>query len=133
MSTTQQQQNPACPTCGCKRTVKKGKRRNRLQTLQVYQCAECRYRFTGEAGKNKTYPLKLMLEAVSTFNLGYPITGTQRILQRRFHQHIPERTISSWLTAYRPLTTYARLRTEGKKRCEAGASWSADRRFDSTF
>jgi len=109
------QLNPACPTCACKNTVRKGKRRNRLQTLQVYQCAECRHRFTGEAGKNKTYPLKLILEAVSTFNLGYPITDTQRILHRRFHRHIPERTISSWLTAHRPLTTYARLRAQAKK------------------
>jgi ribosomal protein L37AE/L43A len=114
MPTATTPQNPVCPDCGCKRTVKKGKRRNRLQTLQVYQCVECRHRFTGEAGKNKTYPLKLILEAVSTFNLGYPTTDTQRILHRRFHRHIPERTISSWLTAYRPLTTYARLRTEGK-------------------
>ncbi len=29
---------PPCPVCACKRTVRKGKRRNRLQTLQVFQC-----------------------------------------------------------------------------------------------
>ena len=99
--------NPVCPHCGCKIAAKKGKRRNRLQTLQVYRCTECLHRFTGAAGKNKTYPLRLILETVSTFNLGYSLTETQRLLHTRFHRNIPERTISSWLTEYRPLTTYA--------------------------
>jgi transposase-like protein len=115
MVPTQTHQNPACPTCACKLTVKKGKRRNRLQTLQMFRCTECLYRFTGAPGKNKTYPLRLILEAVSTFNLGYSTTETQQILRKRFHRHIPERTINSWLIEHRPLTTYARLRTEGKK------------------
>ena len=75
------QQNPLCPECGCKTTVKKGKRRNRLQTLQVFRCTECLHRFTGSPGKNKTYPLRLILETVSTFNLGYSTTETQQILR----------------------------------------------------
>jgi transposase-like protein len=110
-----EKQNPACPACGCTRTIRKGKRRNRLQTLQVFQCAECLHRFTGEPGKNKTYPLKLILESISTFNLGYSLTETQRLLRLRFHRDIPVRTVSSWLTEYRPLTTYARLRSAGRK------------------
>jgi len=112
---TQTRQNPACPTCACKLTVKKGVRRNRLQTLQVFRCTECLHRFTGAAGKNKTYPLHIILETVSIFNLGHSTMESQQILRRRFHANVPERTISSWLTAYRHLTTYARLRAEGKR------------------
>jgi hypothetical protein len=100
--------NPVCPQCGCKSTARKGKRRNRLQTLQVYRCTESLHRFTGAAGKNKTYPLRLILEPVSAFNLGHSLTETQELVRRRFHRQIPERTISS-------CTTYARLRTSGKK------------------
>jgi len=114
-STPGVQLNPACPECGCKNTVKKGKRRNRLQTLQIYRCSECLHRFTGTPGKNKTYPFKLVLETISTFNLGHSLTETQTILRRRFHRDIPERTISSWITEYRPLTTYARLRAQARK------------------
>src|ERR1700674_5152942 len=110
MSIAQPQQNLTCPACGCTRTVKKGKRHNRLQTLQVLQCTECLHRFSGAAGKNKTYPLKIILDSISTFSLGYSLTETQRVLRQRFHRDIPERTISAWLTEYRPLTTYARLR-----------------------
>ena len=107
--------NPVCPECGCKNTAKKGKRKNRLRMLQVYRCTECLHRFTAEAGKNKTYPLRTILEAVSIFNLGNSITETQQILRQRAHRLVPERTISSWLTEYRPLTTYARLRAAGQK------------------
>jgi hypothetical protein len=115
MAPTQTHHNPACPTCACKVTVKKGVRRNRLQTLQVFRCTECLHRFTGAAGKNKTYPLKIILESVSTFNLGYSLTETQRVMRRRYHREIPERTISSWLNEYRPLSTYSRLRLAGRK------------------
>lgn len=108
--------NPVCPKCSSKDTVKKGKRRNRMQTLQVYECSECLHRFTaGGAGKNKTYPLKIILEAVSTFNLGHSRTETQHRLHRRFHREIPERTISSWLTEHKALATYHRLRPTAKK------------------
>ena len=65
MVPTQIHQNPACPTCACKLTVKKGVRRNRLQTLQVFRCTECLHRFTGPAGKHKTYPLHIILESVT--------------------------------------------------------------------
>ncbi len=115
MVPTQTLQNPACPTCACKLTVKKGVRRNRLQVLQVFRCTECLHRFTGAAGKNKSYPLKIILESISTFNLGYSLTETQQVMRRRYHREIPERTITSWLNEYRSLSTYSRLRLAGRK------------------
>src|SRR5712692_3141844 len=108
-------ENPPCPKCQAKYTVRKGKRRNRLRTLQIFQCAECLFRFTSDAGKSKTYPLKTILDAVSTFNLGHPLTDTQRILHVRTHLQMPERTIRRWLEEYKPLTSYARLRAAGQK------------------
>ena len=115
MSNPTQQLNPPCPKCRFKSTTRRGKRRNRLRTLQLFQCPECLHRFTGEPGKNRTYPLKLILDAISTFNLGYSITDTRSILRRRFHVDVPDRTINSWLTAHRSAATYSRLRTAGKR------------------
>ena len=114
MSNPTQQLNPSCPKCHCKSTTRRGKRRNLLRTLQLFQCPECLHRFSGGAGKNRTYPLKLILDAVSTFNVGYSITDTRSVLRRRFHVDVPDRTINSWLTAYRSVSTYARLRAAGK-------------------
>ena len=115
MSNSTQQLNPPCPKCYCKSTTRRGKRRNRLRTLQLFQCTECLHRFTCEPGKSRTYPLKLILDAISTFNLGYSITDTRAILRRRFHLDVPDRTINSWLTVHRSFATYSRLRTAGKK------------------
>lgn len=116
MSTTlSKEQSLACPYCQSTYVVKKGKRRNRLQTFQLYQCAECEYRFTAGPGRNRTYPLKVILDAVSTFNLGHSLADTQRILRRKAHVDIPEGTIRSWLAGYRPLVSYARIRTAAKK------------------
>lgn len=98
-------QNPACPQCGCKITVKKGKRRNRLQTHQILQCTECLSRFISASAKNTTYPLRTILAAVSTFNLGYSLTETQQLIRKRFHWQIPERTLGTGIARYRPLTT----------------------------
>src|SRR5713226_6788084 len=109
------QENPRCPQCQSKNTVKKGKRRNRLRTLQIFQCAECLIRFTGAAGKSKTYPLKAILDAVSTFNLGHSLTDAQTIIRQRTHLQIPDRTIRRWLEEHKPLATYARLRNAGRK------------------
>ncbi len=108
-------QTPVCPDCLSPSTIRKGHRRNRLRLLRIFQCTECKRRFTDAGGKGRTYPLKTILDAVSTFNLGHSMTDTQRILRRRTHLDVPERTIRSWLTAYKSLATYARLRPQGAK------------------
>jgi hypothetical protein len=81
----------------------------------VYQCSECLHRFTlGDASKHKSYPLKAILDTLSTFNSGHSLSETQAIIRRRFHLHVPERTMSSWIAEHRALTTYARLRSNAK-------------------
>jgi len=80
----------------------------------VFQCGECLYKFTADAGKNKTYPPGVILETISTYNLGRSLSDTQRAIRQRLHMDIPEGTIRAWIRAYKSLTTYARLRAEGK-------------------
>jgi len=109
-----QQQNPICPRCQSAYTVRKGKRRNRLRTLQLYLCAECEHKFTGDPNRNRTYPLKLILDTISTFNLGNSLSETQRLARQRSRLDISESTIRSWLHTYKPLTTYSRLRNAAR-------------------
>src|SRR5713101_3466780 len=106
---------PPCPHCNSKFTIKKGRRLNRFRILQVFQCRECLYKFTEAAGKNKTYPARVILETVSAYNLGNSISNTQRTIRKRLHVDIPEGTIRSWIRAQKPLTTYARLRAPASK------------------
>src|ERR1700674_5626480 len=99
-NTRSQQQNPACPRCHSKFTIKKGRRQNRFRALQVFQCRECLYKFTAAAGKNKTYPPGAILETVSTYNLGNSLSDTQRAIRKRLHIDIPEGTMRSWIRAH---------------------------------
>ncbi len=108
-------QNPPCPNCNSTYTVKRGKRRNRLQIIPLYQCNECLHRFSGIAGRNKTYPLRHILEAISLYNLGYSLSDAQRMLRAKAHIDGPEGTIRSWLSDNQALATYARLRPAAKK------------------
>ena len=110
-------QNPACPRCHSTYTTRKGKRRNRLQTVPIFRCNECEHRFGGTPGKHKTYPLKYILEAISTYILGHSVSETLRILRQRAHIDVPERTVRAWLTTYRPFTTYARWRSAARSMC----------------
>lgn len=75
----QAQSNPPCPKCHCKNTRKRGKRRNRLRTFQLYECPECLHRFIGRPDEHRTCPLRTILDAISTFNLGHSLTDTQRM------------------------------------------------------
>jgi ribosomal protein L37AE/L43A len=106
---------PPCPHCKSKFTIKKGRRLNRFRILQVFQCRECPHKFTAAAGKNKTYPPRVILETASTYNLGNSVSDTQRVIRKRLHVDIPEGTIRSWIPAHKPLTAYARLRALGSK------------------
>ncbi len=114
-NTQSQQQNSVCPRCHSKFTIKKGRRQNRFRILQIFQCRECLYKFTAAAGKNKTYPPRVILETISTYNLGNSISDAQGTIRKRLHIDIPEGTIRSWIRAHKPLTTYARLRALGRK------------------
>jgi hypothetical protein len=109
------QPNPPCPQCHSKSTIKKGRRLNRFRNLQIFQCRECLYKFTAAPGKNKTYTPRVILETVSTYNLGNSVSDTQAVIRKRLHVDTPEATIRSWMREYKPLTAYARLRALGQK------------------
>ena len=100
--TMPKQDSPVCPECHSEYTVKKGKRRNRLQTVPLYLCNECTHRFSGTPGKHKTYPLKIILEAISAYNLGHSLTDTQRILRQRA-QFMTKR--QNWFRSAQPWVT----------------------------
>src|SRR3990167_3596092 len=103
-----QANQPQCPKCHSKITVKKGIRKNKLQALQQYQCKECSYIFTKNPSKNTTYPITTILKAISSYNLGYNLKQTKE----RLHLDSSLPTISSWINKYKQICTFCRLREE---------------------
>ena len=101
-----------CPHCGSTRLIRKGTRRKKLEIVQLWQCKLCRRIFTPAppALRYKSYPLRLILDGVTLFNLGYSISEAAKKLKERHGYKIPPATLESWMAEHRDLTTYHRLR-----------------------
>jgi len=106
-----------CPSCISKNTIKRGKRKRKLRIIQQYQCKSCNKFFSPEVQNNKTYPLDIILKALSTYNLGCNLKQTSEKIEKRNKIKIPLSTISNWLNEYKSICTFSRLRKEALKQC----------------
>jgi transposase-like protein len=103
-----------CPHCGSTRLIRKGTRRKKLEIVQLWQCKLCRRVFTPAppALRYKTYPLRVILDGVTFYNLGYSLPEAVAKLKSRHGYKIAPSTLASWMDEHRELTTYSRLRPQ---------------------
>src|SRR5664280_3825790 len=101
-----------CPHCGSTRLIRKGTRRKKLEIAQLWQCKLCRRVFTPAPPslRYKTYPLRVILDGVTLFNLGYSLPVAAQKLKAKHGYKMPPSTLASWMAEHRELTTYSRLR-----------------------
>jgi len=101
-----------CPHCGSTRLIRKGTRRKKLQIAQLWQCKLCRRVFTPAPPllRYKTYPLRVILDGVSLFNLGHSLPIAAQKLKATHGYKVSPSTLASWMAEHRELTTYSRLR-----------------------
>jgi hypothetical protein len=81
-----------------------------MQDVQIFLCKSCGKYFSDSPARNATYPLRIMLDSISLYNLGYTQDETSRIISRRFRVHVPRRTISSWIKRHEDVCTFSRMR-----------------------
>jgi ribosomal protein L37AE/L43A len=106
-----------CPHCGSTHLARKGVRRKKIEIVQLWRCASCKRTFTPrpEATRGKTYPMRVVIEATTLYHLGYTLTETAAKLKSRFGYQVGRSTIGAWIAEHKDLTTYARLRGEGRR------------------
>ncbi len=104
-----------CSKCGSSNAVKRGFAKNKLQSFQKYQCKDCKSIFTVQQAKGKTYPLRVIISAISTYNLGYSLEKTREIINKKYSLGISVRTINSWINEYKSICTYSKLRKQAVK------------------
>jgi hypothetical protein len=77
--------------------------------VQLWQCTYCRRVFTPlpPAARNTTYPPRVILDAPTTYNLGYSLAETARRLRGKGYS-VSSTSLSRWLATYRSLATYER-------------------------
>ncbi len=103
-----------CPCCSSKKIKKHGIKNKKLQSIQRYFCKSCEKTFTLQSqAKNKTYPLKDILTAISFYNKGHSQSQIQKMLKAI--QKPSQKTISNWIKEYVSITTFSRLREEAKR------------------
>ncbi len=103
-----------CPYCNSQNFVKRGTRKKKHEVVQLYVCrAEgCGRTFTAERVKGKRYPLAVIIEGMSYYNLGCTLEQTCSLLEKKFPDIEPPTpaTLSSWTEQYKPLCRYERMR-----------------------
>jgi transposase-like protein len=103
-----------CPHCGSTRLARKGTRRKKLEIIQLWQCKLCRRIFTPAppALRYKTHPLRLILDGVTYYNLGYSLSEAVQKIKATHGYNISPSTLASWMSEHRSLTSYGRLRPQ---------------------
>lgn len=101
-----------CPYCLSKNFVKRGVRKNVNQTVQLYLCKNegCGRTFTAQDIKGKHFPLHIIIESMSYYNLGLTLEETCRIIKKKFGVAPEPATLSDWINEYKELCRYERLR-----------------------
>ncbi|MGE0848992.1 MAG: hypothetical protein AB7O44_05130 [Hyphomicrobiaceae bacterium] len=89
--------------------------------MQLWRCASCKRTFTPgpSALHNKTYPLRMILSALTDYDLGYSLEETAARLKKKVHRSVSPSTIASWLNEYKQHCSYRRLRAAGLRRFPA--------------
>ncbi len=103
-----------CPYCKSKMIIKKGKRKIKQDKIQIYQCKTCKKYFSENKLKHKSYKPNIILNSITTFNLGNSIKETNKIINHRFKTKVPESTIHFWIKNYSDICTFSRLRKKYK-------------------
>ena len=123
-----------CPYCKSKKFVRRGKRKKKLEIVQLYQCSGCSRTFTAQFIKGRHYPVNLIIDGLSYYNLGFGLEDTCRILAKKYGLKekgtSPQQegnvgtgapgtaTLANWTKEYSELCRYSRLRSFGTKMCK---------------
>lgn len=110
-----------CPYCLSPEFVKRGLRKKKFENIQLYICRNpgCGRTFSSQFIKGKRFPLSVIIEGMSYYNLGFNLEETCSILRQKNSGAGPEpATLSSWVAEYKSLCRYERLRPYAIKMCQ---------------
>jgi hypothetical protein len=101
-----------CPYCMSTNFVKRGTRKNVNQVVQLYLCRNfgCQRTFSAQDIKGKHFPLHIIIESMSYYNIGLNLEETCRVVKQKFGVAPESATLSDWINEYKSLCRYERLR-----------------------
>lgn len=99
-----------CPYCKDREIVKRGLRRKKLETIQLYYCQNCRRKFTPLLFKGKTYPLKIIFEALTLYNRLFTLQEAAKQVSEKYGLSISPQNLSRWIDECGPHLSFCRMR-----------------------
>ncbi len=106
-----------CPYCSGN-IVKRGTRKKKYEEIQIYYCKNCDKKFTPAITKHKTYPLKLIMDALTLYNRLNPTEKIPEMIREKYGIQITSRIISDWLKEYEQYIPFLRMREFAAKKYE---------------
>jgi transposase-like protein len=88
-----------CKHCGSSKVVKKGLRKLRNGSKQVYSCKDCGRRFAPGLSK-KWFNVNVILSAVNAYNQGYSLSEACDLISRQYKVIITKSSVSRWVQEY---------------------------------
>ena len=99
-----------CPNCKSLNIIKRGRREIKFGSKQLYQCKDCRLRFSDGRMVSKTYSAKVIIKAISCYNLGHSLESAARAVNRRFRKEVSRSSVRNWINETLAVCTYGKLR-----------------------
>ena len=98
-----------CPYCSGK-IVKRGVRKKKFEEVQIYYCKNCDKRFTSQITKNKTYPLRIILDTLTFYNKLYSYEEISNLIENKYGITLSSRIISRWIEEHKTYLPFLRMR-----------------------
>lgn len=111
-----------CPYCQGKEIVKRGKRKKKLESVQQYFCKKCQKKFTPGITKYKTFPMRIILSAITFYNRLHTLEESAKAVSEKYGIRTNPQNIANWLKDLKSYLPFLRMRSfiAGKyKRSEA--------------
>jgi hypothetical protein len=83
--------------------------------IQLWRCNDCHRVFTPQPIRSKTFPLPVILDAVSLYNRGYSAEAVCRLIREQKAISFSPSALAAWVKEHSELCAYSRLRAVGRK------------------
>jgi len=98
-----------CPYCSGN-IVKRGIRKKKFEEIQIYYCKNCDKRFISQITKNKTYPLRIILDSLTFYNKLNSFEEVSDEIKEKYGIKVTPQIISKWLEEYKKYLPFLRMR-----------------------
>lgn len=99
-----------CPYCQGKDFVKRGQREKKHETIQIFYCKKCDKKFTPAISKHKTFPLRIIMDAITLFNRCNTLEESAAKVSEKYGIKTSSQNISNWLKDFEKYLSFSRMR-----------------------